>query len=251
MTILCYHSVQPDWTSPLAVDPALFAKHCSWLARRRRVVPLEEAVDRLDADCRLPRGVVSLSFDDGFSAVYHHALPLLERYRLPATVFLVAATLTSAGQPVDWVETPGSEPLTTLTRDQVLEMQDSGVSFQSHSWAHRDLSQLTFAECVTDLSESRDFLSEMLGRPVLLLAYPRGRHSAQVREAALRAGYRHAFGLPEQAEDPSLFSIPRVGVYHGNSTTTLRVKNSHAYLAVRTAPAFPVVRRFARRALRR
>jgi len=214
-------------------------------------VPLEDAVDRLDANCRLPRGIASLSFDDGFSAIYQHALPLLKRYRLPATVFLVAATLSAAGHPVDWVDTAGSETLTTLTRDQVLEMQAAGVSFQSHSWAHHDLTRLTFAECVTDLSESREFLSEMLARPVFLLAYPRGRHNAQVRDAAARAGYLHAFGLPEQAEHPGRFSIPRVGVYQGNTTATLRVKNSHGYLAVRTAPAFPGVQRIARRALRR
>jgi len=251
MTILCYHSVQPDWTSPLAVDPTLFAKHCSWLARCRQVVPLEDAVDRLDANGRLPRGVASLSFDDGFSEIYRHALPTLERYRLPATVFLVAATLTAAGHSVDWVDTPGSQPLTTLTREQILEMQAAGVRFQSHSWAHHDLTRLTFAECVSDLTESREFLSDLLARPVFLLAYPRGRHNAQVRHAAARAGYRHAFGLPEQAEHPGRFAIPRVGVYHGNTTTTLRVKSSHAYLAMRTTPAFPAFQRIARRVRRR
>lgn len=251
MTILCYHSVQPDWASPLAVEPVGFAEHCAWLSRSRQVLPLEAAIDRLDAQGRLPRGLAALTFDDGFVALHEHALPVLQRYRLPATVFLVAATLTPAGHPVDWVDTPGSEPLTTLSREQVLQMQEAGVSFQSHSYAHHDLTQLSFAECVADLRDSREMLAELLERPVLLLAYPRGRHNGAVRAAAERAGYRHAFGLPESAERPGRYAIPRVGIYRGNTTTTVRVKSSRPYLAVRTAPAFPALQRGVRRALRR
>ena len=112
---------------------------------------------------------------------------MLTRERLPATVFLVAQTLTEEGQPVDWVDTPGTEPLSTLTRDQVLEMQDAGVDFQSHSWAHHVLTQLSEHECRKDLRDSREFLAEVLGRPVTLLAYPRGRHSPHVRRAAAAA----------------------------------------------------------------
>jgi hypothetical protein len=42
MTILCYHSVGPDWQSPLAVTPSELASHCRWLARVGRVAPTKE-----------------------------------------------------------------------------------------------------------------------------------------------------------------------------------------------------------------
>src|ERR687893_300844 len=104
MSILCYHSVQPRWPSPLAVEPADFARHCAWLAHRRRVLPLRDALVRLDRSGRLRRGMAALTFDDGFAALHEHAMPVLARHRMPATVFLVAQTLTPAGQPVDWVD---------------------------------------------------------------------------------------------------------------------------------------------------
>jgi peptidoglycan/xylan/chitin deacetylase (PgdA/CDA1 family) len=240
MTILCYHSVEPEWPSPLAVEPDAFAQQAAWLRRRRRVLPLREAVTRLDRAGRLPRGTAAVTFDDGFAALHEHALPVLARERVPATVFLVAQTLSPQGQEVDWVDTPGTAPLTTLTLDQVLEMQDAGVDFQSHSWAHADLRGLTRAECVRDLTDSRELLSELLGRPVTLLAYPRGLHDAKVREAAALAGYTHAFALPETAEEPGDYAIPRVGVYRGNGPLTVRVKSARPYLRMRTAG--PVVR---------
>jgi peptidoglycan/xylan/chitin deacetylase (PgdA/CDA1 family) len=236
MTILCYHSVEPDWNSPLAVAPEAFRRQAVWLRRRRRVLPVEQALQRMDRRGRLPRGAVALTFDDGFAALHEHVLPVLVREKLPATVFLVAQTLTPGGRPVDWVDTPGSQPLSTLTLDQVLEMQDAGVDFQSHSWAHHDLTRLSREECVRDLRDSRELLSDLLGRPVRLLAYPRGRHDAMVREAAAAAGYTHAFALPETAEEPGDYAVPRVGVYRGNGGLAVRVKAAPGYLRLRTSP---------------
>jgi peptidoglycan/xylan/chitin deacetylase (PgdA/CDA1 family) len=245
VTILCYHSVEPDWNSPLAVTPDAFARQAAWLARSRRVLPVQDALPRLDARGRLPRGAAALTFDDGFAALHEYVLPLLTRHGLPATVFLVAQTLTPAGRPVDWVDTPGSAPLTTLTLDQVLEMQEAGVDFQSHSWAHHDLTRLSWDECVRDLRESRELLSDLLGRRVTLLAYPRGLHDADVRRAAEVAGYSHAFALPETAEEPGDYAVPRVGIYRGNGALTVRMKSARPYLRVRTSEH---VARAARRA---
>jgi peptidoglycan/xylan/chitin deacetylase (PgdA/CDA1 family) len=247
MTILCYHSVESDWSSPLAVEPDAFARQAAWLRRSRRVLPVREALSRMDAHGRLPRRAAALTFDDGFAALHRHVLPVLRREGLPATVFLVAQTLTPAGRSVDWVDTAGTADLSTLTLDQVLEMQDAGVDFQSHSWAHRDLTGLSREECVRDLRESRELLSELLGRPVTLLAYPRGRHDRQVREAAAAAGYTHAFTLPETAEEPGEYAVPRVGIYRGNGQLTVRVKAARPYLGVRTSAP---VTRGARRAKR-
>jgi peptidoglycan/xylan/chitin deacetylase (PgdA/CDA1 family) len=234
VTILCYHSVQPCWESPLAVEPDAFLRQVDWLREHRRLLPVSEALPRLDASGRLPSGEAALTFDDGFAALHEHLLPVVERTRLPATVFLVAQTLTPQGQPVDWVDTPGTEPLSTLTLDQVLEMQEAGVDFQSHSWAHLRLTELSEAECVTDLRDSRDLLEDLLGRPVTLLAYPRGLHTPHVRRAARRAGFTHAFALPEGREEPEDHAVPRVGIYRGNSQLTLRVKVGRQYLPVRT-----------------
>lgn len=242
MTILCYHSVEPGWESPLAVHPDDFALHCSWLARNRAVLPLLEAVHRLDGSGRLPGGSAALTLDDGFAALHEHALPVLSRHRLPATVFLVAETLTPQGRVVDWVDTAPEYSLQTLDLAQVREMQQAGVSFQSHSWAHHDLTQLGFDACVRDLRASRELLEDLLGHPVPLLAYPRGRHDHRVREAAASAGYSYCFALPERPERPGPHAVPRVGVYRGNGLPALRAKCWRPYLRVRTS-----VREVARR----
>jgi peptidoglycan/xylan/chitin deacetylase (PgdA/CDA1 family) len=234
MTILCYHSIEPSWESPLANTPEEFETHCAWLSRRRTVLPLNVAVDRLDRSGRLPRGSAAITLDDGFEPIHEHALPIITRYGVPTTVFVVAQTLTAEGQDVDWVRTPPRWPLRTLSLAQVLEMQDAGVDFQSHSWAHRDLPDLGPDACLEDLRRSRELLEDLLKRPVPFLAYPRGLHDDVVRKAAHRAGYTHAFALPEGPEEPGPYAVPRVGIHRGNSVRTVRVKAARAYLPVRT-----------------
>ncbi len=243
MTILCYHSVDPAWESPLSARPEEFAEQADWLAKRRTVLPLAAAIPRLDSRGRLPRGEAVLTFDDGFSGVREHALPLIRRHGMPITVFLVAQTLTDEGLRTHWVRTPPPWPLTTLTVDEVLEMQELGVDFQSHSWAHQDLPELDPEACARDLVRSREFLEDLLHAPVPYLAYPRGLHDEGVRRAARAAGYTHAFALPEGPEEPGDFAVPRVGIHRGNSTRTLAVKSSRRYLAVRHGRLGRAVRR--------
>jgi peptidoglycan/xylan/chitin deacetylase (PgdA/CDA1 family) len=89
--------------------------------------------------------------------------------------------------------------------------------------------------CERDLRESRELLSDLLGRPVTLLAYPRSRHNAAVHQAAERAGYTSAFTLPERRERPGPYAIPRVGVHRGNGSWVLRVKATRPYLPLRTS----------------
>jgi peptidoglycan/xylan/chitin deacetylase (PgdA/CDA1 family) len=130
-------------------------------------------------------------------------------------------------------------------------MQDAGVDFQSHSWAHRDLTGLSTDECVRDLVESREFLSDLLGRRVTLLCYPRGRHDPQVRKAAELAGYTHAFALPEGAEQAEDYAVPRVGVYRANGLATFRVKAARPYAGLRASDGVGNTARRVKRALRK
>jgi peptidoglycan/xylan/chitin deacetylase (PgdA/CDA1 family) len=247
MTILCYHAVDPDWRSPLSVTPKEFEAHCAWLARHKRVVGAAEATVRLAISGRMGRDRVALTFDDGFQTVFRHAFPMLKRYRLAATVFLVAQTLTPEGRPVDWVDLPPPWQVGTLTLEEVREMQAAGIQFGSHSYAHHDLTALSEEECERDLRASRELLEDLLETRVSLLAYPRGLHNEMVHRAAARAGFAHALTLPERRESIGPYAVPRVGIYPGNGVWTLRAKTNRGYLSVRTSRAFPLVRRLSGR----
>ena len=242
MTILCYHGVELAWSSPLAIKPMDFSGHLLWLTRHRQVIDVHEGVALLDRRGRLPRGTIALTFDDGFASIAEHALPLLTRQRIPATVFLVAGTLTDPAHPVDWVDDPPAHPISTLNREQVVELSKNGIRFGSHGMTHRDLTQLTDDECVRELRQSRETIEDVVGMHVHHLAYPRGRHDSMVWRAAHRAGFTNAFSLPDQREPIGPYAVPRVGVYRGNGLWTLRLKTREQYLSVRATPLHSALR---------
>ena len=83
--ILCYHRVSDAPTDPwsLAVTPKNFAGQLECL--RERCIPTRLR-DLSQTSTRRP-GVV-VTFDDGYADNLHNAKPLLERYEIPATVFV-------------------------------------------------------------------------------------------------------------------------------------------------------------------
>lgn len=89
LLILPYHRVGPaadDLLMP-PLHPDTFAMQVEHLIRRYRVLPLADALDRLFAGTLPPRAT-AITFDDGYRDNQRFALPILERFGAPATIFL-------------------------------------------------------------------------------------------------------------------------------------------------------------------
>jgi len=239
--ILCYHSVDGEWDDPMALPPPSFAEQCAWLAEHREVVPLTDLLDATSMGGR-GRRATAITFDDGFADFASEAAPVLARHSLPVTHFLVAQTLEPGKGGADWLRPQPDPAPATMTTDQVLELQESGVRFGSHSWAHRELTELSEAECVRDLRDSRELLEDLLHEPVRLLAYPYGSHAPHVRRAADKAGYRFSFSLPAGPEANDDQAVPRVGIYRRDSMTAVRIKCSSWYMPLQMSPLRPALR---------
>jgi peptidoglycan/xylan/chitin deacetylase (PgdA/CDA1 family) len=87
--VLGYHRIaEPAWDPyELCVAPHRFAQQLEILRNHTNPVPLPELIRALVND-NLPPRTVAVTFDDGYADVLTHAKPLLERYRIPATVFV-------------------------------------------------------------------------------------------------------------------------------------------------------------------
>jgi peptidoglycan/xylan/chitin deacetylase (PgdA/CDA1 family) len=93
LSILMYHGVVPAGTRPglwTQIERPDFEDQMRFLADHRPVVPLQSLIEGLAGRQPLPTGAVAITFDDGYFNVLEHALPVLEKYRLPATLFVTA-----------------------------------------------------------------------------------------------------------------------------------------------------------------
>ncbi|SEA83545.1 Polysaccharide deacetylase [Oribacterium sp. KHPX15] len=92
ITVFCYHRVTniPLDTWKLAVSPELFEEQIRYIKTHYKVIRSEEDF-KADGEGRL----AVITFDDGYSDSYTEALPILEKYQIPATVFVCMGNIDS------------------------------------------------------------------------------------------------------------------------------------------------------------
>jgi peptidoglycan/xylan/chitin deacetylase (PgdA/CDA1 family) len=116
--ILMYHRVADEASDPwgLCVKPQHFAKHLEVLRKMVRPLQLQRLTQELDEGKHLHRSV-AITFDDGYVDNLQSAKPLLERFDIPATIF-VASGYTGQEREFWWDELerlflqPGTLPKT-------------------------------------------------------------------------------------------------------------------------------------------
>ena len=94
LLIMIYHRVldEPDFMRPDEVDKEAYTWQMELLAKHFNVLPLSEALDRMQNDTLPPRAVC-ITFDDGYADNYTNALPILKQLNLTATFFIASGFL--------------------------------------------------------------------------------------------------------------------------------------------------------------
>lgn len=94
LLIMIYHRVldEPDFMRPGEVDKEKFTWQMQLLAEYFNVLPLPEALERMQSDTLPPRAVC-ITFDDGYADNYTNALPILQQFDLNATFFIASGFL--------------------------------------------------------------------------------------------------------------------------------------------------------------
>lgn len=178
--ILMYHRIHaapPSSHRSLTVHPVDFARQMRWLKQHGyRTITQRELYDALFLGKPLGPKPIMITFDDGYSEVFHKAVPVLKRLGMRATAYVISGrTLRSDTVFLTW------HLLRALERD--------GVEIGSHTVEHRHLTSLSDGEALRELVRSRRAFERRLGHPVQWLAYPFGAYDSRIERLARRAGY--------------------------------------------------------------
>lgn len=113
---------------------------------------------------------VILTFDDGYNNNYTDLYPLLQKYNVKATIFVIPASV--GGQ-------------YSMTVAQIKEMADSGlVSIQSHTQDHKELASLSADQQKQQFAQSQLAIARMTGRIPSVLSYPSGSYDSNTLSLA-------------------------------------------------------------------
>jgi peptidoglycan/xylan/chitin deacetylase (PgdA/CDA1 family) len=233
---LSYHSIDNLGTA-LSVSPRLFAGQMRALAGEGCVsFKMSEVAAYVAGGKTFPPRAVAITFDDGFANLYTDALPVLQRYGLKATVYVITGMV---GKTTKWTDGTKSLPsLPILDWEQIVALQAAGVEIGTHSITHGFMTQYSDLRLREELEAPKKELEERLGQPVGAFAYPQGDYDERVVEAVTSAGYRTATTVDQgQAHtngDP--LRLPRILV--SNNTTPAMMR---AFVVPSIGPAYSVI----------
>lgn len=125
----------------------------------------------------LSTGTVIFSFDDGWKSQYTNAFPILQKYRINATIGLIT----------DWVNTPDF-----LSKKEIRSMYAAGNEIASHTAEHYNLNQLSLSEIDGEINTAKSWIVKNRFGDCSTIIYPYDNPLSKVKSIA---GKYHLYGL--------------------------------------------------------
>ena len=219
LTILGFHKIgKPSaggWESWYHISEELFVGYLTYLRNHRwHVIDVPTFLRGIDDPDYLPDRSVLITFDDGYESIYRDALPCLRRFGYPAVSFVPTAFIGGTNSFDN-----GMEPEEVISGwDELRELEESGVSIQSHGVTHRPLSKLSLQEQIDEFRRSKSVIESGLSKPVDIFSFPYGDDgldSKKTAEALALAGYRAAClygGGPNPLPVADRFRLARIAM---------------------------------------
>lgn len=209
--VLMYHRVLDENEGTPSIHPGMyvtrkvFSQHLEYLSKFYTVVTLEQLEEWFSGKRQISGIPCLITFDDGWADNYDVAFPLLQKYSLPAAIFLITDQIGEKGM---------------LTWPQAREMESFGISFGSHTVTHAVLKGKNHEEIRHELRDSQKRLQKELSRPSDWFCYPKGEYDQAIC-AVVREFYSAALttqrGPVSRGDD--LFQMRRVGIHNDVSMT--------------------------------
>jgi len=276
VAILCYHGLRnvDDARVPfndLHVHADVFEAHCRFISAACNPISLDDLRAALDNGQALPARPVMVTFDDGYRSVLDAALPSLERYGIPAAVFVCSdpvfrsqhfwfdtlcrrdgeeAVLRAQTLPYDeWsalresISTPAEEREThrPMTAAELLRLSNSPlIEIGGHTLSHPTLAVGSIDEQHHEILGCRTALQDAVGKPVDSFAYPFGRLGAHYGPETVsivrNSGFDVAFTTEPsfQSTECDRFELPRFLMLDAVDDVELAHRLTHSWHTTET-----------------
>ncbi|OPJ59182.1 polysaccharide deacetylase family protein [Clostridium oryzae] len=216
--VLMYHSIGHASFNPFVLDPIKFKADMKYLKDNNyTTLSIDQFYDFILNNEPVPKRSVLITLDDGYRDNYTEAYPILKKYGLKATIFVIT----------NYIDTQKNY----MTSDQLKEMRKNNIDIESHTLNHENLAKLSYKRQLKTLLESKENLEKMLDCKIDYLAYPFGKYNLDTLKAEKAAGYKMAFTFQGKWTNKSngILTLNRVFVsgFHRLASFEKRVKTPY------------------------
>lgn len=211
--VLNYHQVNDVDNNALTVPTEEFERQMSYLRNEGyHAITPDQLNDYLNNGSPLPEKPVLITFDDGYRDNYENAFPILKKYDMTATIFLVSDFMDRFDNYLTWA--------------QVQEMSESGIYMGVHTLSHFELTGLSDTDLDQQLEGGKLAIEWKTLKFAEYIAYPCGSYNDKVLAHTRKSGYKGGFtvhyDLVHPGDNPYLLS--RVPIFGHNSHSFLKFK---------------------------
>jgi peptidoglycan/xylan/chitin deacetylase (PgdA/CDA1 family) len=205
--ILMYHYIRfvdatiDELGYNLSITPDDFGQQLAWLHEQGYTsVTMTTVQQCLRGEIACPPKPVALTFDDGYEDAYSTVLPIMQRYGMHGTFYIVNS----------FVGQPGY-----MTWEQLGAMRDAGMEIGAHTVSHLNLTSLDQATISYEIGQSKAELDSRLGINVTSFCYPAGFYDWNIEALVQAAGYTNATTTRWDSDYSDVLALPRRRVAGG------------------------------------
>lgn len=171
----------------------------------------EELYDWLNKKIELSKKSIMITFDDGFYEDYYLVYPILKKYKLKATTFVVGSRIKDKTQEYDKNKT------SFIGLDKINEIRKNYPNFeiQSHSF---DLHYTKNGNHAIKSKSSEELENDVKNNKIFrfsTMAYPYGDYNEKIEKILKENNYKLAFRFSPSGyatRDSDFFAIPRIKI---------------------------------------
>jgi len=190
-----YHRIN-DTIAPsdLIIAPEKFKEQMWYLKKFCDVISLQDVCDiyvQKKEMKRRRRPHIVITLDDGYYDNYQNAYPILKKFKLPATIFLVTGFI-DTGKKMLYYENMSTPDM--LNWEEVRRMKDSGITFCPHTETHPHLRELSRLEQAAEIKNSMYTLVKNIsaGREARIFSYTYGEYNEVTLDVLRELGVKLA-----------------------------------------------------------
>lgn len=221
--ILLYHRITSPREDPLmlCVTPKCFEEHLKFLGKNYDIIPLSALSGRLVSGT-LEGNEASITFDDGYRDNLTNALPLLEKYKIPATIFITTGNIGGKAN-FAWDKKYSENDRAFFLNEAEIKLLSNHplIDIGAHTETHPNLIQLSPTKQMEEITKSRQKLEKITGKKINSFAYPFGgfyNFDSLTKKIIAKVGFGFAYSNTQElaTKTKDHFSLPRINIRNYN-----------------------------------
>ena len=185
-----------------------------------KTLTMEEFCKWKKGELKVPFKSVLVTFDDGLLSNYKYAMPILKKYNLNATIFVIGETSEKIGEnPNEWKGNYNSYMSKNQLEDMIKEYPN--IELYSHTYGiHKKINdneavhEISKQEMKEDIEKYENYMGK-----TEIIAYPFGATNPMFVNTLKEKGYKYGFLLGENRKATRIDEKSRTGVCRSRSGT--------------------------------